>query len=161
MAFIKKKEVEQFRVFALELNSFVEDPFKQEYSEAITPELAAILGGVGTGFLGISTIFTWLSGMSGAQIMAALASFGFGGAVGGIATLTVSVAVPVVLVAGSFYTVANQRKLKQELIKLFRFVKNLEPKLVDDERSKVQELLKSIDLTMVELKKLYKISKVK
>ena len=48
--------------------------------------------------------------------MAALASFGFGGAVGGIATLTVSVAVPVVLVAGSFYTVANQRKLKQELI---------------------------------------------
>lgn len=98
MAFIKKKEVEQFRVFALELNSFVEDPFKQEYSEAITPELAAILGGVGTGVLGISTIFTWLSGMSGAQIMAALASFGFGGAVGGIATLTVSVAVPVVLV---------------------------------------------------------------
>ena len=59
MAFIKKKEVEQFRVFALELNSFVEDPFKQEYSEAITPELAAILGGVGTGFLGISTIFIW------------------------------------------------------------------------------------------------------
>ena len=93
--------------------------------------------------------------------MAALASFGFGGAVGGIATLTVSVAVPVVLVAGSFYTVDNQRKLKKELIKLFRFVKNLEPKLVDDERSKVQELLKSIDLTMVELKKRYKISKVK
>ncbi|MFA9493240.1 hypothetical protein [Streptococcus sp. E17BB] len=150
MKLIKKKEVEQFRIFILELNTFHENRFKMDYSSAISPELAGILGGVGTGALGVASIFSWLSGMSGAQMMSALASFGFGGAVGGIVSLVAAVATPVVLVSGGFYTVANQRKLKKELIQLSRVANKMKIELASDDRPKVKELLKTIDLMMVD-----------
>lgn len=159
MKLIKKKEVEQFRIFILELHAFHENRFKMDYSSAITPELAAILGGIGVGTAGVATIFTWLSGMSGAQIMSALASFGFGGAVGGVASLVVAVAAPVVLVSGGLYTVANQRKLKQELARLFKVANRIKMELMADDRPKVQELIKTIDLMIIDFNKRYGISK--
>ncbi|HFU4502728.1 TPA: hypothetical protein ACGPA6_001069 [Streptococcus suis] len=74
--------MEKLKLLVVELNYFAEDKSRIEFSDSFPPELSGLIAGVGAGGLGIAGVITWLSGMSGAQIMASLASYGIGGAVG-------------------------------------------------------------------------------
>ncbi|MFW7367937.1 hypothetical protein [Vagococcus fluvialis] len=137
----KKRENDEFKLLVFESYFLAENTKEINFSQGFPPELSGIIGAVGTSALGVGAVFTAFSGMSGASIMATLASFGLGGAVGGIVSIVSIVAFPAVLVGGSMYGIANQRKLKSELVDLIKQSYKLEDILTDDERKNVQGLL--------------------
>ncbi|MFJ7915334.1 MULTISPECIES: hypothetical protein [unclassified Lysinibacillus] len=141
---ISKKEVDEFKLLVAEAAFLTENRDNLNFSSNFPPELAGILGGLGTGTVGVGVVVAYFAGMSGAEIMAALASFGVAGAVGGIASIAAVVAAPVVLVSGGLYHVANQNKLGRELEKLIKQSYEFEKQLKDDERGNVKGLLKTI-----------------
>lgn len=66
---LRKKQVEEFQLLVLELNSFLENPDKLEYSDSISPELAGLIGAIGGGAIGVGSVLAAFSGLSGAGIM--------------------------------------------------------------------------------------------
>jgi len=144
MALYKKREMEEFKLLVAEAAFFSENKMQTTFSKNFPPELAAAIGGVGAGALGVGAVFAAFSGLSGAQIMATLAGFGVAGAVGGIVSIAALVAAPVALVAGGFWTWANQNKLKNELIRLIDKSYGFEKKLSDDKREKAKDLVKAM-----------------
>ena len=108
------------------------------------PELAAAIGGLGAGAVGIGVVFAVFAGMSGPEIMSALAGFGVAGAGGGIASIAAVIAAPVVVVGGSLFHVANQKKLGDELGKLVKQSYKFEKQLTNDNRYIAKGLVKAI-----------------
>ncbi|WP_422803601.1 hypothetical protein [Streptococcus sp. FT1-106] len=53
---LRKKQVEEFQLLVLELNSFLENPDKLEYSDSISPELAGLIGAIGAGAIGVGSV---------------------------------------------------------------------------------------------------------
>lgn len=141
---ITKKEVNQFKLLVLEANFLSENKNQKTYSSKFPPELAAALISLGTGITGVGIVFTTFAGMSGAEIMGTLAGLGFGGAVGGIASVAAMVAAPVVLAGGSVLHIANQKTLGSELAELVKQSYTLEKELVNDERDITKNLIKGI-----------------
>lgn len=143
---LRKKQVEEFQLLVLELNSFLENPDKLEYSDSISPELAGLIGAIGVG-----SVLAAFSGLSGAGIMSGLAAYGVGGAVGGIASVAATVATPVALAGAGLYYASDQRKMKKKLRELFQFSDDLKMKLWGDTRPHVIDLIKAIDQFSKEL----------
>lgn len=137
----RKRKNDEFKLLVFECSFLAENTKELNFSQGFPPELSGIIGTVGTSALGVGAVFMAFSGMSGASIMTTLATFGFGGAVGGIVSIASLVAFPAVLVGGSMYGIANQRKLKKELVDLIKLSYKLEAILSNDERKNVQGLL--------------------
>ena len=137
----KNREMEEFKLLVAEAAFFSENKMQTTFSKNLPPELTTAIGGIGTGAVGVAVAFTTFAGMSGAQIMSALAAFGFAGAVGGIASIAACVAAPVVLVAGGIWVAANQNKIKNELKRLIEKSYTFEKKLAKDNREKVRKLI--------------------
>lgn len=148
---LRKKQVEEFQLLVLELNSFLENPDKLEYSDSISPELAGLIGAIGGGAIGVGSVLAAFSGLSGAGIMSGLAAYGVGGAVGGIASVPATVAAPVALAGAGLYYASDQRKMKKKLRELFQFSDDLKMKLWGDTRPNVIDLIKAIDQFRKEL----------
>lgn len=141
---ISKKEVEEFKLLVAEASFLTENREQLNYSSSFPPELAAAIGGLGAGAFGVGVVFVAFTGMSAAEIMTALAGFGVAGAVGGIASIAAVIAAPVVLVGGSFFHVANQKKLGDELGKLVKQSYTFEKQLNNDNRYIAKGLVKAI-----------------
>jgi len=141
---ISKKEVDEFKLLVAEASFLTENREQQNYSSSFSPELAAAIGGLGAGAVGVGVVFSAFAGMSGAEIMSALAGFGVAGAVGGIASIAAVIAAPVVVVGGSLFHVANQKKLGDELGKLVRQSYKFEKQLTNDNRYIAKGLVKAI-----------------
>jgi hypothetical protein len=141
MALYKKREMEEFKLLVAEAAFFSENKLQTTFSKNFPPELAATLGGIGAGAVGVAAVFAAFAGMSGAQIMGALAGFGVAGAVGGIVSVAAVVAAPVVLVAGGLWTAANQNKLKNELKRLVDKSCVFEKQLSNDKRENARDLV--------------------
>ena len=137
----RKRENDEFKLLVFESSFLAENTKELNFSQGFPPELSGIIGAIGTSALGVGAVFTIFSGMSGASIMTTLAIFGLGGAVGGIVSIASLVAFPAVLVGGSMYGIANQRKLKKELVDLIKLSYKMEAVLSSDERKNVQGLL--------------------
>ena len=140
----KKREMEEFKLLVAETAFFSENKMQTTFSKNFPPELAAAISGVGVGAAGVGVVFAAFAGMSGAQIMSALAGFGVAGAVGGIVSIAAIVAAPVVLAAGGIWTWANQNKLKNELKRLIEKSYSFEKKLADDKRDKARDLVSAL-----------------
>lgn len=138
---ISKKEVDEFKLLVFEEAFQTENRNEITFSEGFPPELSAAISGLGMGAVGTGAVFAIFAGMSGAEIMSALAGFGVAGAVGGIASIVAFVAAPVVLVGSGVYHIANQNKLASELEQLFKESIRFEKQLVDDDRENVKGLI--------------------
>ena len=141
---ISKKEVDEFKLLVAEASFLTENREQQNYSTGFPPELAAAIGGLGAGAVGIGVVFAVFAGMSGPEIMSALAGFGVAGAGGGIASIAAVIAAPVVVVGGSLFHVANQKKLGDELGKLVKQSYKFEKQLTNDNRYIAKGLVKAI-----------------
>lgn len=148
---INKKEVDEFKLLVSEAGFLTENRTHQNYSSTFPPELAAALGGLGTGVVGVGIVFATFTGMSGPQIMSALAAFGIPGAVGGITTVAASIAAPVVLVGGAFFHISNQNKLGRELENLVKESYKFEKQLANDPRDITKGLVKAIQEYRIKL----------
>ena len=73
---IDKKEVDEFKLLVSEEAFLTENRDKITFSEGFPPELAGAISGLGAGAVGVGVVFAVFAGMSGAEIMAALAGFG-------------------------------------------------------------------------------------
>jgi len=144
MALYKKREMEEFKLLVAEAAFFSENKMQTTFSAKFPPGLAAAIGGASAGGLGITAVFVAFAGMSGAQIMHALAVFGIAGAVGGIASIAAIVAAPVALFAGGAWTWANQNKIKNELKRLIDKSYVFEKELANDKREKARDLVKAM-----------------
>ena len=76
---IDKKEVDEFKLLVSEEAFLTENRDKITFSEGFPPELAGAISGLGAGAVGVGFVFAAFAGMSGAEIMAALAGFGVAG----------------------------------------------------------------------------------
>lgn len=141
---IKNNEVLTYQAMYLELNRFSEDPAKLYFSEEMPPELVASITALGTGAIGVGAFAVSLSGLSGAAIVAFLTRFGIPGLVGGIASVAITAATAVAVPAMLMYKYKQQKKFQEELKHLFKVSEELEGKLTSDERSKVKDLIKSL-----------------
>ncbi|MEG1173133.1 MAG: hypothetical protein RSD40_02245 [Bacilli bacterium] len=150
-----KKEIQQFELLINEAKFVTGNKQETSYSKGIPPELAGALGSLGAGTVSVGVVFAYFTGMSGAQIMTALAAVGVGGAVGGIASLAAFAAAPVALVGGGIYFTANQRKLKNELIKLIRQSFEFEELLKKDQRVIALGLLKALEVYRQEIQEIH------
>ncbi|EAA0054558.1 hypothetical protein F1F79_16235 [Listeria monocytogenes] len=138
---IDKKEVDEFKLLVSEEAFLTENRDKITFSEGFPPELAGAISGLGAGAVGIGVVFAAFAGMSGAEIMAALAGFGVTGAVGGIVSVAAVVTAPVALIGGGVYHIANQNKLGRELERLFKESIKFEEQLAGDDRENVKGLI--------------------
>lgn len=141
---LKKSEVQTYQVMYLELNKFSEETTKQYFSEEFPPELAASITALGTGALGIGAFAVGLQGLSGAAIVTFLTRFGFGGLAGGVASVALSAATVVAIPATLVYKYRQQKQLQEELIYFFKESEKLEGELANDERSRVKDLIMSL-----------------
>lgn len=138
---IDKKEVDEFKLLVSEEAFLTENRDKITFSEGFPPELAGAISGLGAGAVGVGFVFAAFAGMSGAEIMVALAGFGVAGAVGGIASIAAVVAAPIVIVGGGAFHIANQNKLGHELERLFKESIKFEKQLANDERENVRGMI--------------------
>ena len=150
-----RKEVQQFELLINEAKFVTGNKQETSYSKGIPPEFAGALGSLGAGTVSVGAVFAYFAGMSGAQIMAALATVGVGGAVGGIVSIAVFTAAPVALVGGGIYFTANQRKLKNELINLIRQSFEFEKLLKTDQRIIAIGLLKALEAYRKEIQSVH------
>lgn len=146
MSLYNKREIEEFKIILSEAIYLLENKDKMRFSNNFPPEVAAVLGGVAGGALGTTGIFFAFAGMSGSEIMAALASFGFAGAVGGIASVAALVVAPIIILGSGAYLATNQSKLKREIIKMVRKSFELENFLEIDSRTNVSNLLEGMKI---------------
>ena len=132
---IDKKEVDEFKLLVSEEAFLTENRDKITFSEGFPPELAGAISGLGAGAVGVGFVFAAFAGMSGAEIMVALAGFGVA------ASIAAVVAAPIVIVGGGAFHIANQNKLGHELERLFKESIKFEKQLANDERENVRGLI--------------------
>ncbi|HFI0253586.1 TPA: hypothetical protein ACGO1F_000391 [Streptococcus suis] len=72
-------------------------------------------------------------------------------------SIAATVALPVVVVGGGVYAVANQRKLKKEIQYLFILIADLKEQLKEDSRENVSKLLAVIDQLILDIEKKHKV----
>lgn len=141
----RKREVEEFQILLVEAEFLITNEHSKSFSKDFPAEIAAgLLGGTAIGVAGVGTVVFAFTGMSGAEIMGALATFGVGGAALGIASIAVAVLFPVGIVAGGSYTLTNQRKLKKMLQKLIVQSHKFEKQLSHDDRAVAVGMVKGI-----------------
>ncbi|MCC8439517.1 hypothetical protein [Leuconostoc pseudomesenteroides] len=142
---IKHREVEEFELLLAEAIFLIENKHNTKYSKTFPDEIAAaLLSGTGVGAIGVGAVFYAFSGMSGAEIMTALAGFGIGGAALGITSVVTAVLLPVVLVSGGVYTISNQKKLRRILYRHIKESYKIQSKLEHDNREIAVALLQGI-----------------
>lgn len=158
--FYNKKEVEDFRVLVEKERMFAQKFINAQGEGGISPELAAVLTGLGTGLAATGITFSVgagasLMGLTAAETTAALAAAGGGavatggaGVAGGVSALAgtavASVALPAILVGGIVWGAMSQAKLKRTLKELIRLSFIYEEILKFDERREVIDFVNTV-----------------
>lgn len=153
---IRKQEVEKQKLLVVELNYFAEDKSRIEFSDSFPPELSGLIAGVGAGGLSIAGVITWLSGMSGAQIMASIASYSIRRGSWGHSEYC-GYSCFASCCSGWWSICCCQSAKAKEIQYLFILIADLKEQLKEDSRENVSKLLAVIDQLILDIEKKHKV----